>query len=210
LQSQHRNSDVAELYNIPQDISQSWDKKDRNSITETYLGLFGPGMMEGRNSDFFVPSYLRNSRYLERLHEKQKAKAAAQMQSRDNKSASSSRVGSLSTTPSSMNLHRAGFSSYRGVMHDVQETAPRPPEETLRPLPTRWSHIDRLDGLELSGDGLQVNFNGEYKKLDDAAASVRADHSVPRECGIYYYEATVIGKIKDKQVTMCLTCIVLS
>ena len=55
-----------------------------------------------------------------------------------------------------------------------------------------------------------MNFNGEYKKLDDAAASVRADHSVPRECGIYYYEATVIGKIKDKQVTMCLTCIVLS
>jgi len=158
-------------------------------------------MLDSRMSDFFVPSYLRNSRYLERLHEKQKARAAAQMQPRD-KSASSSRVGSLSTTPSSMNLHRAGFSSYRGVMHDVQEKAPRPQEETLRPLPTRWSHIDRLDGLELSGDGLQVNFNGEYKKLDDAAASVRADSSVPRECGIYYYEATVIGKIKDKQVAM--------
>jgi len=200
LQSQYRNSDAAELYSTPQDFSQNWDKKDRDSITETYLGLFGPGIMEGRMSDFFVPSYLKNSRYLERLHEKQKAKAAAQTLARDNKSGSSSRVGSLSTTPSSMNLHRAGFSSYRGVMHDVQEKAPRPAEETLGPLPVRWSHIDRLDGLELSGDGLQVNFNGEYKKLDDAAASVRADSPIPRECGIYYYETTMIGKIKDKQV----------
>lgn len=153
-------------------------------------------MMSGRSSDFFVPSYLMNSRYIERLEERHKARAAALAKQRENKSGPPSRVGSLSTTPSSMNL-RGGFgsSSYRGVAFDIVEKPSKKDEDTTKPLPRRWNHADKWHGLELLSDGLEVKSTDIQK---DDAASVRADAPVPKECGIYYYEITVLGKSKEK------------
>lgn len=145
-----------------------------------------------------MPSYLRNSRYIERLEERHKTRAATMAQHRENRSGPPSRVGSLSTTPSSMNL-RGGFgsSSYRGVAFDVVEKPSKREEESLKPLPSRWSHADKWHGLELLSDGLEVK-SSDVQKHNDDAASIRADVPVSKECGIYYYEITVLGKSKEK------------
>jgi len=94
---------------------------------------------------------------------------------------------------------RGGFgsSSYRGVAFDVVEKPLKAQEEATKPLPSRWSHSDKAHGLELLSEGLEVK-STELQKHNDDAASVRADAPVPKECGIYYYEITVLGKSKEK------------
>jgi hypothetical protein len=140
---------------------------------------------------FFVPSYLRGSKYAERLQEIHKAKVAAQ---RDHKSAPSSNAASLSTSASSVNLHKAA-PSYRGLTHEIVERAPVLIDEPA-PWPTRWSDTDKFAQLDVEENGRQAKFSGSQKTHDEAAA-VRADFPMPRQCGIYYYEITVISKGKD-------------
>ncbi|KAH7086535.1 CTLH/CRA C-terminal to lish motif domain-containing protein [Paraphoma chrysanthemicola] len=140
---------------------------------------------------FFVPSYLRGSKHAEKLQEAHKAKVAAQ---RDYKSTHSSNAGSLSTSSSSVNLHKMA-PSYRGLTHEIVERAPVFVDEPA-PWPTRWNEGDKFAQLDIEDNGRQAKFSGTQKTHDEAAA-VRADFPMPRQCGIYYYEATVISKGKD-------------
>lgn len=83
------------------------------------------------------------------------------------------------------------------MTHEIVERSYVPLDDQLSPLPTRWSQADKCAGLEIQGsDGLEIKFAGVAKPQDDAAA-VRADHPIPRECGIYYFEVTVLGKSKE-------------
>ncbi|KAF2839409.1 ran-binding protein [Patellaria atrata CBS 101060] len=150
----------------------------------------GGGAYDGLHETFFIPSYLRGSRHMERLEEAYKARVAAQ---REMKS-SHSNPGSLSASSSSVNLHKM-VPSHRGMTHDIIERAPAHNEPKYAPLPMRWSESDMV-GLELQADGLEVRFGGSSKTHDDAA-SIRADHCMPRQCGIYYYEVTVVSKGKE-------------
>lgn len=172
---------------------ESWDRHHSTSFGDRMTSTW-----ESRMSDFFVPSYLRNSRYIERLEERHRERTAAlaQLRERENRSGPTSRVGSLSTTPSTLNLQRVGSTSHRGVMYEVQEKAPKQSENVVRPLPSQWSSVDKGLGLEVVNDGLEVKTNGATKNNDDAA-SIRADSPVPRECGIYYYEVTLMSKSKE-------------
>jgi hypothetical protein len=63
-------------------------------------------------------------------------------------------------------------------------------------LSTRWSDADKFLQIELEDSGRQAKFSGPQKTNDEAAA-VRADFPMPRQCGIYYYETTVISKGRD-------------
>ncbi|KAK5201931.1 hypothetical protein LTR16_000948 [Cryomyces antarcticus] len=144
--------------------------------------------------DFFVPSYLKGSRYMERLEKAHKAKLAAQREART--ASLSSNPGSLSTSPSSVSLHKL-VGSHRGLTHDVIERAPPfTAEDGPAPLPSRWSDTDKQPGAEVQADGSEVKFTG-LSKSQDEAASVRSNHPMPKECGIYYYEVTVISKGKE-------------
>lgn len=141
---------------------------------------------------FFVPSYLRGSKHAEKLHEAHKAKLAAQ---RDYRSTHSSNAGSLSTSSSSVNLHKMA-PSHRGLTHDIIERAPAFADEPVASWPTRWNDGDKFLQMELDDAGRQAKFSGAQKTHDEAAA-VRADFPMPRQCGIYYYEVTVMSKGKD-------------
>lgn len=153
----------------------------------------GTGVDDFKMPAFFVPSYLKGSRHAERLEEAYKVKVAAQ---RDAKSLPSSTAGSLSTSSSSVNLHKL-VPSHRGMTHDIIERAPAAVyEDVPAPLPSRWSQLDKYQGLDLTPDGLEVRYSGMGKSQEEAAA-VRADHPMPRECGIYYYEVTVASKGKE-------------
>ncbi|KAF2128100.1 SPRY-domain-containing protein [Dothidotthia symphoricarpi CBS 119687] len=141
---------------------------------------------------FFVPSYLRGSKHAEKLHEAHKAKLAAQ---REYRSTHSSNTGSLSTSASSVNLHKMA-PSHRGLTHEIIERAPVFVDEPVAPWPTRWNDGDKFAQMELDDGGRQAKFSGAQKSHDEAAA-VRADFPMPRQCGIYYYEVTVMSKGKD-------------
>lgn len=53
-----------------------------------------------------------------------------------------------------------------------------------------------MNGLELLADGTEARFVGVTKTQDEAAA-VRSDHPMPKQCGIYYYEVTILSRGKD-------------
>ncbi|KUL86765.1 hypothetical protein ZTR_04818 [Talaromyces verruculosus] len=155
---------------------------------------------------FFVPSYLRNSRYVARLEAARRSKLAATQ--REPLQQQQQQQPSLSASSSHVNLHRMA-PSHRGMTYDIVEKEPTITtaaaaalEDKPQPLPSRWNESDRHDGLDLTNDGLEVRYMGHVHKPDHEAASVRADFPMPRESGIYYYEATILVKPKDAVIAI--------
>jgi Ran-binding protein 9/10 len=140
---------------------------------------------------FFVPSYLQNSRYMELLADSYRAKVAAENLAQ--RSGHSSHPGSLSASSSSSNLHKLA-PSHRGMTYDIIENTPAPEENGPAPLPSRWNEMDKVGGIEIQGDGSEVRFVGPTKSVENEAAAVRADHPMPPQCGIFYFEVTVISR----------------
>lgn len=140
------------------------------------------------DDDFFVPSYLRNSRYIARLEAAHRSKLAAQRESVSNPP--------LSASSSHVNLHRIA-PSHRGMTYDIIEKEPSHEVDNVMPLPSRWSESDKYAGLELLNDGLEVRYMGPPNKHDHEAAAVRADYPMPPQCGIYYFEITILSKSKE-------------
>lgn len=155
----------------------------------------GGTMIEPRASLFFVPSYLRHSRHMERLENKNSSRERSL---REGRSARSSMGGTISRSGSGINLQKM-VPSHRGMTYEIQERyVPSGAEDIVAPLPTRCSSHDKCSVLEISGDGAEVKFTGQFKtgSVDDAA-TVRADNPVPRACGIYYFEIIVLGRGKE-------------
>jgi len=67
-------------------------------------------------------------------------------------------------------------------------------EET--PLPRSWSVKDKFNFIGLSHSNLRVQYKGNGKTHKEAS-SVRATHSIPASCGIYYFEVKIVSKGRD-------------
>ncbi|KAF9636218.1 hypothetical protein BFW01_g7113 [Lasiodiplodia theobromae] len=184
-----------QLHNHSRNPSRGMDIDGQGSLSSSYRGanqyFSYPAGMDASTPPFFVPSYLKGSRHAERLEEAHKARMNAQRDAR------SSGTGSLSRSSSSANLHKM-VPSHRGMTHDIIERAPPATytEDKERSWPTRWNEEDRSAGLELLREGLDVKC-GSMSKTHDEALSARTDHPMPRQCGIYYFEVTVVGKGKE-------------
>lgn len=161
----------------------------------SFYGGGGPngGVLGTPSNHSFTPSYLRNSKYMERLAEANKARQAAR---RDVISSHSSTHGSLSTSSSSLNLHKMA-PSHRGMTYDIVEKEPAIDDDVTIPLPSRWNETDKNPGIDIQADGLEVRFVAPSKSHDNEAAAVRADHPMSPQCGIYYYEITIISRGKE-------------
>ncbi|KAA8564967.1 hypothetical protein EYC84_010736 [Monilinia fructicola] len=156
---------------------------------------YGYGGIDGHADHFFVPSYLKRSKYVQNLEEAHKAKIRAH---RDG-SAPSSQPNSLSTSASSINLHAKMVPSHRGRPYDLIEKSPLVEDETLPPLPSRWSSTDKYGALEILSDGLEVKLTGP-KSMNDRdleACSIRSDNPMPPQCGIYYFEVTILSRKRE-------------
>lgn len=94
-----------------------------------------------------------------------------------------------------MSLHKM-VPSHRGMTHEIVERTQAQGEEVISPLPSKWNYNDKFGGLEIYNDGMDVKFNG-VSKTENEAAAIRADQPMPRECGMYYYEVTILGKAKE-------------
>ncbi|PBP21307.1 SPRY domain-containing protein [Diplocarpon rosae] len=159
---------------------------------------YGYGALGGGHADhFFTPSYLNGSKYVQRLEEAHRAKAAAH---KDGLSAHSSQPGSLSTSASSMNLHTKIAPSHRGMTYDLIEKAPPVEDDMLAPLPSKWNSQDKYGGLEVLSDGQEVKFTGPKSERDRdlEACAIRADYPMPSQCGIYYFEVTIISRKREE------------
>ena len=170
----------------------------------------GMGSSGSGSSMFIRPSYLRGSRYMERLEVAYREKLAAQREASAANGLGGAPGGttSLSTSSSSVSLHRMA-PSHRGMTYEIVEN--RPPghlggvdedgdiRSTVAPLPLRWAEVDRHGGLEVQFEtgGQDIKYVGNAKTLEHEAAAARTDHPMPPECGIYYYEVTVVSKGKD-------------
>lgn len=162
-----------------------------------YGGGGGGGGGGGREQGadvFFTPSYLKGSKYISQLAASHKAKASAASQK---ESSSSSNPPSLSSSSSHVNLPRMA-PSHRGMTYDIIEnTTTQKDENGVKPLPSAWNEGDKYAGLDIISDGLELRYQGQTLKNGQEAATARANHPIPPQCGLYYYEITVLGKPKD-------------
>ncbi|KAJ5632162.1 SPla/RYanodine receptor SPRY [Penicillium lividum] len=147
---------------------------------------------------FLTPSYLRDSPYISRLEAAHRAKLATQQ--RDNSSSNPTSNPPLSTSSSHVHLHRMA-PSHRGMTYDlIEKEPPTVADNTISPLPTQWSSVDKYTGLELSSDGFEVRYGGPVHKHDHEAAALRADNPMPPQCGIYYFEIKIESKPKEGMI----------
>lgn len=63
-------------------------------------------------------------------------------------------------------------------------------------VPTQWNEKDKCSLLALSRSNLRVSYQGTGKS-DSEAATVRTNHYIPPQCGIYYFEIDIIDKGRD-------------
>lgn len=142
---------------------------------------------------FFVPSYLRHSRYIERVQAAHEAKLAAQ---REAPQTHNTGTGALSSRSSSVSLPKLA-PSHRGMTYEVIEHQPPEVHDGWSPLPSKWAETDKDPAMAIGEDGLEVHFIGGSKLHDHEAAAIRTDYPMPAQGGIYYYEVTIVSKGKD-------------
>jgi hypothetical protein len=83
------------------------------------------------------------------------------------------------------------------MTYDIVEKEPIVEDDGLAPLPSRWNHQFKAQGLDIIGDGFEVKFTAPTKSHDHEAAAVLADHPMPPQCGIFYFEVEVMSKGKE-------------
>lgn len=174
------------------DIPSSWGRGGSFSSPRFPSQSYGSAGILG----YFEPSYLKESKYMEKLKAAHKAKLAAQA---DELLTRSSKPGSLSASSSSVSLHKMA-PSHRGMTYEIIERQPEVEDDGLTPLPSKWAETDKSPALEISADGQDVKFVGPSKTLDHEAASTRSDNPMPAQCGVYYYEVSIISKGKEGMI----------
>ncbi|KIX07711.1 uncharacterized protein Z518_02365 [Rhinocladiella mackenziei CBS 650.93] len=168
------------------------------SYSRKFANIPALGTNNTTPNPFFIPSYLRHSRYVAKLEAAHKAKMKRE---REQPSAGLSAMNSLSTSAGNTNVHRMA-PSHRGMTYDIIESNPPKEEEQLMPLPSRWSEQDKYPGLDVTNDGQDLKYSGSASKAEIEAASVRADYPMSPACGIYYFEVEIKQKSKDTAIAI--------
>lgn len=146
--------------------------------------------------ELLCPSYLRRTKYMERLEMlyKQRQHAAKELRANHH---SSTNLGSRQTSSSNLAQQKLSSIPPRGIVADVIERNTSPTSaDGPKPLPSRWNDGDKCVGVELHAGGLEMRYQGQARTPDDAAA-VRSDHPISPQCGLYYYEVTVLSRGKE-------------
>jgi len=93
-----------------------------------------------------------------------------------------------------------------GMKIDVVERAPTSEYEgVVAPLPSKWNKDDKQNSLEVIGDGQEVKYNSSRgtKDQDHEVCSIRADHAMPNQAGIYYFEVSILSRRRD-ETSVCI------
>lgn len=134
-----------------------------------------------------VPSYLAESSYAERLASRS---SSAHPQAFDTYNVPLSSM--TSTSGRKPQSQRGG-----GVVFEtVQSNGP----DLVNQLPSRLNEDDKSPSIELSCSGTEAGFVGASKVNDSEAAAIRADKPMPAQCGVFYYETTIISGGKEGSI----------
>ncbi|KAG6123350.1 hypothetical protein E4U13_007266 [Claviceps humidiphila] len=164
---------------------------------DDFLGSRDSDLGSSKPGDpFFVPSHLSSSNYIRKLAKEHEAKILrAAKESKLSPTASRSAPRSSDFTQP-----RLPAGSHRGISHSVVER-PSLPEEIsdVPPLPSRWNKDDLWGSIEVHSDGQSVEYTGSRSlhDRDQEAAVVRADHHMPSQCGLYYFEVSIVHGRRD-------------
>ncbi|KAL7623065.1 hypothetical protein AAE478_006744 [Parahypoxylon ruwenzoriense] len=153
-----------------------------------------------RNNSFFTPSYLRGSNYMQKLEEAHRAKQA---QKEAQQQPGGVLTAGITTTGPLVNKTPA---SHLGMTYDLIERAPAAQDDnSVAPLPSRWNKDDKQNGLEILSDGQEVKYaaSRSSREPDHETCAVRADHPMPFQAGIYYFEVTLLSRRRD-ETTVCI------
>ncbi|PFH55085.1 hypothetical protein XA68_10778 [Ophiocordyceps unilateralis] len=165
--------------------------------------LDSDGAPSSAQGQFFVPSYLRGTPYIKMLQEANKAKLQAQRDSRQ----PSGVAAASNATAFSQPLPTPG--AHRGLAHSIVERTPASCEDdqdpAVAPLPSRWNKEDAWPGIDFQPDDLSIKYTGPKNshERDHEASAARADHYMPPQCGLYYFEVQILhGKRDDTTIAI--------
>ncbi|OTB07045.1 hypothetical protein M426DRAFT_54290 [Hypoxylon sp. CI-4A] len=178
---------------IPQlpSFSRAFEPLMRNESTEI-------SQSSTHHNSFFTPSYLRGSHFMQKLEEAHKEKQTQQ------EAQGRFRGGSLSR-PASVGTNKMP-AFHRGLSLDIIERAPPTDDDPFAPhLPTKWDNNDKHGSLEVLADGLEVRYAASRtsREQDHETCSIRSDHPMPWQAGIYYFEVTVLSRRRD-ETSVCI------
>lgn len=178
--------------------------KGRLAMTSIHGGF--DKFMDSRDSDFgspksgdpfFIPSHLSSSNYIRKLKKEHEAKIL--------RAAKESKLSPAASRPaprsSEFTQPRLPAGSHRGISHSVVERPPLPEEiSDVAPLPSRWNKDDLWGSIEVHSDGQSVEYTGSRSlhDRDQEAAAVRANHHMPSQCGLYYFEVSIVHGRRDE------------
>ncbi|KAI1434285.1 ran-binding protein [Xylaria sp. CBS 124048] len=152
------------------------------------------------NAAFFTPSYLRGSSYITKLEEAHREKQAQKEQHLQ-------ATGRISGASPEGPLGGSAPTSHLGISFALIERGPAVDSPATVPLlPTRWNREDKSNSLEVSANGLEVKYNPALRtsrEQDHETCAIRADHFMPSQAGIYYFEVTILSKRRD-EVSVCV------
>lgn len=157
---------------------------------------FSGGTPNPSYTGFLSPTYLRGSVYLQRLEEAHKTRLAAEREGH----AAKAQVGTGLTGGGNTHLPKSKLpsGSHRGVAYELIEKQPaHEADEGISQLPSRWNRDDKDPNLEVMGDGYEVKYTGRSTS-DHEACAIRADHYMPPQCGIYYFEVLVLNRKREE------------
>ncbi|KAJ2973294.1 hypothetical protein NUW58_g8972 [Xylaria curta] len=153
------------------------------------------------NTSFFTPSYLKGSSYMTKLEEAHRVKQTQKENQQQPR-------GVLPPASSDVVLDGKPPASHLGMTYDLIERSPTSEHtSTIPPLPTRWNKDDKFGALEVSANGLEVKCNPALRttrEQDHEISGIRADHPMPPQAGIYYFEVTLLTKRRDETTTVCV------
>ena len=112
-------------------------------------------------------------------------------------------IGGVSSPGTGGPGSKIGPGSHRGIAYDVIEKSGAngfaDDEEPLVPLPAGWSNTERSSLVDVMSDSLDAKFtSSKTAEREQEVGAIRADSHMPPQCGIYYYEVTILTKKKDE------------
>lgn len=176
---------------------------------QAQLGLFSrafemftsPSFLDAippQQDGFFIPSYLKDTAYAHKLQDAHQARLMALRDARVQEPQPGPALAASATTTNG-SIHSKPPPQGEPSSFDIIEK-PEAPEEpgSVPPLPTRWSKTDKWSGIDVMSEGVEVRYTSHKPSHDLETASIRANHPIPPECGIYYYEVTITYGKRDE------------
>lgn len=162
-----------------------------------------PSLLDAANpghDGFFIPSYLSDTAYANKLRDAHQARLKSRRPSRPRDGQPAAGLSTESPTNGSIHV-KSPAQAEPDPFEITESTETRDDPDVVPPLPSQWSKTDKWpSGIDVMNEGLEVRYASHKHGTEYEAASIRADHPIPPECGIYYFEVVITYGKQDEYV----------